>query len=305
MSDVKLEEDVRRALRGPPTNSWSRTGPSCPSRRRSSNCPTRPVCVGRGGCWCSRPRCSRCSSRPESSSVRRPVRTVVSRSRRARRRQSRCRRRPRPPGRVFRSPRRSSPPPLRRFRSTCWTPSAWAPRPVYRPSFPAPRSPRTASRASSGSAPSTARTARTERWALVLALSRFGSFSDLGLTTSSSTDVYPNTPTFSFHGSTYSSQYLAFDGVETTSNVPNADGYAALDTPTAEEQALQGKYDAPPTSPRTTPERFRSSTSRTCSSSRAPPSRPWFCKARPPLRSRVRCRIPPVRSRRPPTAPPT
>ena len=38
-----------------------------------------------------------------------------------------------------------------------------------------------------------------ERWALVVALSRFGSFSNLRLIHSSSTDVYPNTPTLSFY----------------------------------------------------------------------------------------------------------
>jgi hypothetical protein len=53
-----------------------------------------------------------------------------------------------------------------------------------------------------------------ERWSLVVALSRFGTFSGLKLTTSSSTDVYPDTPTFSFHGSSYQSRYLDFAAVE-------------------------------------------------------------------------------------------
>jgi len=54
--------------------------------------------------------------------------------------------------------------------------------------------------------------------AVVVALSRFGTFTNLGVTSSASNDVYPNTPTLSFHGATYNSQYLSFTGVETTSN---------------------------------------------------------------------------------------
>ena len=50
-----------------------------------------------------------------------------------------------------------------------------------------------------------------ERWSMVVALSRFGTFQGLRFTTSSSTDVFPNTPTFSFTGSTYTSSYLDFD----------------------------------------------------------------------------------------------
>lgn len=54
-----------------------------------------------------------------------------------------------------------------------------------------------------------------QRWALIGALSRFGTFRGLTPTTSSSADVHPNTPTFSFHGATYTSEHLVFDGVET------------------------------------------------------------------------------------------
>ena len=85
-----------------------------------------------------------------------------------------------------------------------------------------------------------------ERWAMVAALSRFGTFSNLGQTHSSSSDIYPNTPTLSFHGATYTSQYLAFQGVETESNQPSGSGYATLDTPTAAQQQLLSKYDAAP-----------------------------------------------------------
>ena len=87
-----------------------------------------------------------------------------------------------------------------------------------------------------------------ERWPMIIALSRFGTFQNLQLTHSSSSDVDPNTPTFSFHGATYTSSYLAFSGVETNTNQPAAsgNGYGTLDTPTAAEQQLLSTYDAPP-----------------------------------------------------------
>jgi Domain of unknown function (DUF929) len=88
----------------------------------------------------------------------------------------------------------------------------------------------------------------TERWAMVLALSRFGTFTDLGQTSSSTADVYPGTPTFSFHDAKYSSPYLAFQGVELDTNQLNSQGtaYTTLDKPTAAQQALMTKYDAAP-----------------------------------------------------------
>jgi hypothetical protein len=67
---------------------------------------------------------------------------------------------------------------------------------------------------------------------MVAALSRFGSFSNLSLTHSSSTDVHPDTQTFSFYGSTYTSQYLTFTPVETATNEPSGSGYKPLQTPT-------------------------------------------------------------------------
>ncbi len=53
-----------------------------------------------------------------------------------------------------------------------------------------------------------------ERWSLIVALDRFGSFTGLRNTASSATDVSPNTPTFSFVKATYSSPYVAFRAVE-------------------------------------------------------------------------------------------
>ena len=87
-----------------------------------------------------------------------------------------------------------------------------------------------------------------ERWGMIVALSRFGTFKGLTTTHSSSTDVYPNTPTWTFYKSTYTSKYLAFTSVEETTNQPasNGQGYVPLQSPTAAQEALIAKYDAPP-----------------------------------------------------------
>jgi hypothetical protein len=82
-----------------------------------------------------------------------------------------------------------------------------------------------------------------ERWAMVVALGHFGSFSGLTETHSSSIDVDPDTPTFAFHGTTYSSPYLSFVGVETTTNQPQGNFYAPLDNPTPAQTALLVKYN--------------------------------------------------------------
>jgi hypothetical protein len=57
-----------------------------------------------------------------------------------------------------------------------------------------------------------------ERWAIVMAFSRFGTFSGLRQTTSSPWDSDPSTPTFSFYGSRYTSRYITFLPVERESN---------------------------------------------------------------------------------------
>jgi hypothetical protein len=85
-----------------------------------------------------------------------------------------------------------------------------------------------------------------ERWGMVVALSRFGSFSGLHLIHSSNDDIYTNTATFSFYKSTYTSKYLVFKPVEMYSETQAGDGYATLQKPTAAETALMTKYDAPP-----------------------------------------------------------
>ncbi|HEU5199135.1 MAG TPA: DUF929 family protein [Ktedonobacterales bacterium] len=83
-----------------------------------------------------------------------------------------------------------------------------------------------------------------ERWPLIVALSRFGTFSNLSQTTSSSTDVYPNTPTFTFYHSSYTSQYIDFVPLE----VESYQG-VALQTPTAAQQQLINQYNPNQTFP--------------------------------------------------------
>jgi thiol-disulfide isomerase/thioredoxin len=77
-----------------------------------------------------------------------------------------------------------------------------------------------------------------ERWPIIIALSRFGTFSGVRATTSSSTDIFPNTPTFTFHGALYTSQYVELQAVETTDR-----NQKALDSPTAAQVALVNRYD--------------------------------------------------------------
>jgi hypothetical protein len=87
------------------------------------------------------------------------------------------------------------------------------------------------------------------RWSMIVALSRFGTFSGLQTVHSSSTDVYPNTPSWTFYKSTYTSKYLTFAPVELQTNIPdpsNNPPYTNLQTPTSAQQALLNKYDTTP-----------------------------------------------------------
>jgi Domain of unknown function (DUF929) len=87
-----------------------------------------------------------------------------------------------------------------------------------------------------------------ERWSMIVALSRFGTFSGLSTVHSSTTDRPSNLPTFTFHGSSYTSKYLTFTPVEMQTNVldQSTGNYPVLEKPTAAQQALLTKYDAPP-----------------------------------------------------------
>jgi thiol-disulfide isomerase/thioredoxin len=78
-----------------------------------------------------------------------------------------------------------------------------------------------------------------ERWSLVVALSRFGTFSGLQLTQSSSTDIYPNTPTLTFAKAAYQSSTIDFQAVETEDR-----NQQPLQQPTQAQIKLLQTYDA-------------------------------------------------------------
>jgi hypothetical protein len=90
-----------------------------------------------------------------------------------------------------------------------------------------------------------------ERWAMIVALSRFGTFTGLATVHSAvangagTAEPDPDTPTWTFVHATYSSPYLAFSPVEIQTNIPDPStgSYTTLQTPTAAQQALVTKYD--------------------------------------------------------------
>jgi hypothetical protein len=83
-----------------------------------------------------------------------------------------------------------------------------------------------------------------ERWALAVALSRFGTLGGLSGTHSSGSDVYPNTQTLSFYGSSFTSPYVDFQPVEEATNQQEDGRYQTLQTPTKAQQSLMATYDA-------------------------------------------------------------
>ncbi len=84
-----------------------------------------------------------------------------------------------------------------------------------------------------------------QRWSMVNALSRFGTFTGLTTTHSSSTDADPNTPTWTFYKSTYKSNYINFTSVEETTNERQGNSsstsvpYVTLQTPTAAQNGAR------------------------------------------------------------------
>ena len=78
------------------------------------------------------------------------------------------------------------------------------------------------------------------RWSMVIALSKFGNFTGLEYMLSSGTDpTNPNTPTFTFANSSYTSQYISLVTVEHWDRSDNT--YQPL---TAGESALLSQYDS-------------------------------------------------------------
>jgi hypothetical protein len=76
-----------------------------------------------------------------------------------------------------------------------------------------------------------------ERWAVFVALSKFGTFSpNPGRLHSATQDG--NVPTLTFYGTTYSSPYFSFTPIEVYTNKPAQTGYAPLQTPTRAQANL-------------------------------------------------------------------
>jgi hypothetical protein len=88
-----------------------------------------------------------------------------------------------------------------------------------------------------------------ERWPLVAALERFGTFKTLGATHSATADIFPNTATFSFHPSSYSSPYISLHTVELYGNRPVNGSYPAIESPTQLERTLLTRNDPKQTIP--------------------------------------------------------
>jgi hypothetical protein len=98
------------------------------------------------------------------------------------------------------------------------------------------------------------------RWPLVVALARFGTFKGLTITKSgvgagSAAEIYPKTNTLSFHGTTYTSPYLALKAVEqcsdlipskTSAAVQACNGYVPLETLGGIPAKVFLKYNYPP-----------------------------------------------------------
>jgi Domain of unknown function (DUF929) len=84
-----------------------------------------------------------------------------------------------------------------------------------------------------------------ERWAIAVAVSRFGTLSGLHFIHSSPADVYPSTPTLSFYRSGYTSRYLAFVPVEWYGEQPDPRTpfqHVYLQHPTSRQLALFARY---------------------------------------------------------------
>jgi len=83
-----------------------------------------------------------------------------------------------------------------------------------------------------------------ERWSMIVALDKFGNFTGIQYMQSTSTDIYPNTPTFTFVGATYTSNYVTFVTVEQTDRNDQP-----LQTATTQETSLLTTYDSGGTIP--------------------------------------------------------
>jgi hypothetical protein len=89
--------------------------------------------------------------------------------------------------------------------------------------------------------------AAVQRWPLIMALSRFGTFNQLGLMQSSGTTAFANLSTFTFWNVQYSSKYLILESVERYSSLnPTGGRYLRLEIPDARQAAAIAAYGSTP-----------------------------------------------------------
>jgi hypothetical protein len=85
--------------------------------------------------------------------------------------------------------------------------------------------------------------AAVQRWPLILALSRFGSFNRLGLMQSSASTAFADLSTFTFWNVSYTSKYLILESVERYSSLnPTGGRYLGLQRPDARQAAAIANY---------------------------------------------------------------
>jgi hypothetical protein len=80
-----------------------------------------------------------------------------------------------------------------------------------------------------------------ERWSLTVALSHFGTWDHLGVTTSAANDIFPGTATLSYRTAQYHSSRLTLQTTELTDNAGHA-----LQAATSLDRQLISQYDVPP-----------------------------------------------------------
>ncbi len=83
-----------------------------------------------------------------------------------------------------------------------------------------------------------------ERWPLIAALSRFGTFTNLGAMQSSANDVFPSTASFTFYDARYSSRFVSVRLVERWSDQPDArTGFTVIQPLTRTERDIVATYN--------------------------------------------------------------
>jgi hypothetical protein len=84
-----------------------------------------------------------------------------------------------------------------------------------------------------------------QRWALLVALSKFGTFTSLDKQVlSSSSDVYPHLASWSFAGAKYKSAYFTFDPTESNSSTPSSGGgYQPLEKMSSAQRLAYNRYN--------------------------------------------------------------